>query len=165
MIPAFLIPALLGAGLGAATSKKPLKGALMGAGMGAAGGYLAPGLLGGAGAGSGAAGGLLGDTVGAGMASMAEQQAMQQAMNPGLMGTLKSAAGQAKPFLDAAGSAQQAAGMFGGDEQAMPAPVVQPQIQTSSLPELFSSLQQQQQATFAEDVERRKRRQGLLGGM
>lgn len=83
---------------------------------------------------------------------------------PTLMSTLKGAATQAKPFLEAAGAAQGAMSMFGG-EQAQPAPVPQPAVQTSSLPELYQSLLQAQQATFAEDVERRKRRQSLLGGM
>lgn len=166
MLPALLMPAMIGGGLGLLTNRRnPLKGALLGAGMGAAGGYLAPGLLGGATAGSGAAGGLLGDSVGAGMASMAEQQAINQAMNPGLLGTLKGYAAQAQPVLNAASSAKQALGMFGSDEQPMPAPVVQGPVQTTSLPELFASLQQAQQATQAQDDERKKRRASLLGGM
>ncbi len=47
MLPAFLIPALLGGGVGALTNKKdPLKGALLGAGLGGIGGAAMPGLLG-----------------------------------------------------------------------------------------------------------------------
>ena len=171
MIPALMLPMLLGAGLGAATSKKPLKGALLGAGLGAAGGALAPGLLG-AGAASGAAG-----ASASGAAAMGPVMGGEVAMGsaiPGLeafatgytpQGLLGAAGGAAKTAAPFAGLALQSGLLDGGQQQVQASPVAQPQVTATTLPELSAQLQQGLLAQRQEDQHRRQRRHGLLGGM
>lgn len=175
--------ALLGGAVGGLLDKKnPLRGAA----MGAAGGYFAPGLMAGGGAAGGAAGqtaGLLG--VPGAASGTGSQAAMLAAQNEGFGAVgqqlLAEAAGgasglavptsvnmaaglqkagetlkQAKPFMDAAGTAMQIQGMF----QEPPPPVAQsslPQRMPMDLSGLFSNNQ------VAQMKQQRLARRGLLG--
>lgn len=158
MIPAFLMPALLGGGLGLLTSKKdPLKGALLGAGLGAVGGHFMPGLLGGAAAPASGApimptGGFLGEGVTSGVG------AWDKAATGG--GLLDSLGKYSKPAMQVAQS-----GLLDGGEQPMqPSPIEQqPATGNQTLAALAQQGDQQQQQLMQADMERRKRRMGLLG--
>jgi hypothetical protein len=181
---------LAGAAIGAMANKKnPMKGALMGAGIGATGGLLAPAALGaGAAAGAGAAG-----AAGAGAATGAATGAAgltgASAGNAGLMyagenalaagsigsapmtlgGSVGSGTGllgmsqYAKPAMDIA----QKSGLLGGGEQQPIQPAQMQQVGGGS--QTLAALAQQgngfQEQLAQAEQERRKRRQGLLGGM
>ncbi|MEJ7932585.1 hypothetical protein WG922_21625 [Ramlibacter sp. AN1015] len=165
MIPAFLIPALLGGGLGALTSKKPLQGALLGAGMGAAGGYLAPGLLGGATAAPGASAGLMGPVAGGEVAMGSVVPGLEQYATgftgEGLLGSAKGLADKAAPYAQLA----QQSGLLSQQEQPIVGgPMPAQQVQASTLPQLSAQMNEAAAQEQAAEEQRRKRRQSLLGG-
>lgn len=165
MLPALLMPALLGGGLGLLANRKdPLKGALLGAGMGAAGGYFAPGLMGGAAGATEAAaapamtnGAFLGEGVASGV------PAWDKAVGGGLLDQLKHAGQTAAPFASAVGQS----GLLGGQDQQMQAPQMQPQMVSGeqTLAALVQQGAERTQSELAQSAqERKKRRVGLLGG-
>jgi hypothetical protein len=158
MLPAFLMPALIGGGAGLLFNRKdPLKGALMGAGIGAAGGLLGPA----AGAAEAAApsmtnGAFLGEGVASGV------PAWEAAPTGGLLSGLKTAGQAVKPVADAAGMAQKA-GLL-DQEQPMQAPP--PMIQPGGGPQSLTQLAQMRNPTQgfeSAQQERRQRRRGILG--
>jgi hypothetical protein len=166
MLPAFLMPALIGGGAGLLFNRKdPLKGALMGAGLGAAGGLLAP-TAGAAGAAGGAAaeaapamtnGAFLGEGVASGV------PAWEAAPTGGLLSGLKTAGQAVKPVAEAARMAQQA-GLLNQDQPPMQAPP--PMIQPGGGPQTLAQLAQMRNPTQAFESaqqERRQRRRGILG--
>lgn len=178
MIP-FALPMLLGAGLGAVTSKKPLQGALLGAGLGAAGGAIAPGLLGAGGSAATQTAGLLAPGAASGAGS---QAAMLAAQNEGFgaigQEMLAQAAGtkaplsislmanaervgdvlkQAKPVMDAAGTASQVQSMF---QDNTPMPVAQSSLPPRSQMDVSGLLGNGQVAQLQQ---KRMARRGLMG--
>jgi hypothetical protein len=160
MFPAFLLPALLGGGLGLLTNKKdPMKGALLGAGLGAVGGHLMPGLLGGAAgtpinpaAAAMETGGFLGEGAASGI----------PAWDKAGSGLLDQVSKVGKPAMQVAQS-----GLLGGDEQPIqPSPIVQaPMTGNQTLAALAQQGSGYQDQLAMAEQERRKRRQGLLGGV
>lgn len=181
-----LIPMMIGAAAGALTNKdNPLKGAAMGAGMGALGGVAAPamgGLLGGgaaSAAGTGAAGGAAGGTgllAGAGAPGLSaagggvglvppagalSSTASAAAPSGGVTGLLSSV----KPYMDAAGTATQVAGMFNHPEQApqiTPSPITTP-MPNNNLGSMVSGMQQQQANKIAMEKQARQARRSMYG--
>jgi hypothetical protein len=149
MLPAFMLPMLIGGGLGAMKSKDPLKGALLGAGLGAAGPALG-GLLGSAGtAGTAAA-------YGTGLGS--QQTAMLAAQEAGMGGMgLKDALGYAAPIGQAMGVAQQ----FMPQDQAPPPPQLAQQTGGGILAQL-AQMPQTPMPGEQERMMRRQQRRGLV---
>jgi hypothetical protein len=152
MIPAFMLPMLIGGGLGAMKSKDPLKGALLGAGLGAAGAAAGPAL-----------GGLLGSAGTAGTAAAygtglgTQQTAMLAAQEAGMGGIgLKDALGYAAPIGQAMGVAQQ----FMPEDQAAPPP---PQLAQQTGGGILAQLAQMPQAQMPGEQERMMRRQQRRG--
>lgn len=165
MFPLFM-PMLIGAGIGGLLNKKdPLKGALLGAGLGATGGAVAPGLLGGS-----AAAGSVGAAGATGAASSASMASSLPAFNPitgayvnasslpgmtGLLETAKGAGMAAKPYMEAFGTAKQAADMVTPQEAPPPMPV-QLSTQPLDLSPILNQNQQEMARTFEEDMKRRQ---------
>lgn len=156
-----LIPMAIGMAIGAASNRQnPLKGAAIGAGMGALGGFAAPmlGAAGGAaagGAGAGATGAAGGGLLGGGAAGAGSA-------GGGLLGTIST---YGKPIMQGMSLASQSGLLGGGQEQPMQAPQLQqPTQQANTLPEIVAQMNQQMDQQKMADIERRKRRQGLLGG-
>lgn len=153
MIPAFMLPMLIGGGLGALKSKDPLKGALLGAGMGAAGAAAAPAL-----------GGLLGgaETAAAYGTGLGSQQtamlATQEAgMGGGLMGTLKDMA----PVANAAATGIQTVQGMMPQQQSIAPPQLAQQNGGGILAQL-AQMPQAQDMGEQERMMRRQQRRGLL---
>lgn len=177
MIP-FMIPMLMGAGLGAVTSKDPLKGALLGAGLGAAGGAFAPALAGAATPTAASTAGLLAPGAssaagsqaamlaaqGEGFGAIGQQMLAQAAgtkapMSVNLMAGAQRAGelvNQARPFMDAASTAQQVQGMFKKDQQLPLAPTGLPNRAPMDLSGLMSTNQ------MGQLKQQRMARRGLL---
>lgn len=170
--------ALFGGAVGGLLDKKdPLRGAA----LGAAGGYFAPGLLGGTAAGSAAGTDAIGHFAAAEAAgnpiTMSEASLMAGGMNPaniaptnGLFGPALGSQAEAglkavKPYAEAAQSAGQVAGMFKQPEQApiQPSPFMQPNTPSMPMNNLVAQLNQGQQFRQQADMQRRARRQSLIG--
>ena len=151
MIPAFMLPMLIGGGLGALKSKDPLKGALMGAGMGALGGAAAPalgGLLGQAGTAAS-----LGTSLGSEQTAMLAAQ--EAGMGGGLMGTLQDMA----PMANAAATGIQTVQGMMPQEQ----PIAPPQLPQQNGGGILAQLAQMPQAQNMSEQQRMMRRQQRRG--
>ena len=178
------LPPLIGAGVGALSNKRnPLEGALLGGALGAGGGLLGGAMgLGGA---AGAAGAGEAATIGLGaqntaMAGLGTGSAVPAlsvgtavpsisvpaASSGGLLGGLKSAAGHAKPFMDAAVPAMQAASMFQKEEQPQiqASPVMQPAGPNMTMNNLMNSIYGEQQQQTDKEAQKRAMRRKLIGG-
>jgi len=154
---------LIGAGIGSFANKDPLKGALMGGALGYGGGLLAAPTTGATGA------GLLAEQAAAPVADAAITQVANPVVgaNPGLLEYAAHYAKQAKPYLDAAGSASQVAGMFGNEQPPAPiqaSPITMPQGPNMAANSMMQSINQDKQSTFQADAERRARRWQYLNG-
>ena len=155
--------ALIGGAVGGLTNKKdPLKGAL----LGAAGGYAGGGLLAPTAAGAAANGaaytGTAAELAADGLGGVAMQPTGLEA---GLLG-VKDFAKQAKPVMDAAGTAAQVAQMT---KQPPQAPIQHAQLMPSTPSPMFNNVMQnimgKQQMDRAMEEQRKARRMQLIGGM
>lgn len=157
MIPAFLIPALLGGGLGLLTNKKdPFKGALLGAGLGAAGGLLGPAIAPAMSGGSAIGG-----------SALAAEAAALGVPAPGLsgMGTLSQTLGQLKPVGDAIGTGLQVANSFDKPQNPItPSPMIQYQSGNQTMDGLLGNIQNQSTMQMEEERRKREARRMLLRG-
>lgn len=153
--------ALIGGGLGALTSKKnPLKGAVTGAGLGAMGGA-GLGALGSAPVAS-AATTASGAAMDAGITSgniMANNAAITGVTQPTTMRGLLSTA---KPYMEAAGAAQQVGGLLAPQQQPIPAPP--PLMPTQANPQAFAQISQGIDQQLQQDAAARAARRNRYRG-
>lgn len=161
MFDPFTLALIGGAAGGLLNKKDPLKGAL----LGAAGGYAGGGLLAptGAAAANGAAyTGTAAELAADGLGGVAMQPTGLEA---GLLG-IKDFAKQAKPVMDAAGTAAQVAQMTKPTPQA---PIQHAQLMPSTPSPMFNNVMQnimgKQQMDRAMEEQRKARRMQLIGGV
>lgn len=108
-----------------------------------------------------------GSTIGGALTGGGGAGAVGQGSTAGLLGMGQQAMGYAKPLMQAGQAASQVQGLFGGQQQPIQgAPVAQAAPGANQiLAQLAQQGMEQQQQTMQAGAERRKRRQGLLGGV
>lgn len=176
MFDPFTLALIGGAAGGLLNKKDPLKGALLGAGMGYGGGLLMP-AAGGAAAGSAGASAAGGAAAGQAYTGTAAELAadglggVAPGMTPwyqqpgfGMGREITGAMKEAKPFMDAAGTATQVAGMMNKPQKPiMPSPIQTP-MPNSNLGQMVSGMQQEQANKMAMEKQMRmmRRQRGLV---
>lgn len=163
MLPAFMLPMLIGGGVGLLTNKKnPLEGALLGAGLGAAGGALggAGGLLGGAAPSGAAYTGTAAELAADGLGGV---NMMPNTFESAMAGAQELAKG-AKPFMEAAGTGMQVANQFQDNPQMpiTPSPITPPTFNNAA-GQMVSSMQQQQAQRMMQEKQQRLQRRQMRG--
>lgn len=168
MFDPFTLALIGGAAGGLLNKKKPLEGALLGAGLGYGGGLLGANALG-ASAASGAAApaytGTAAELAADGLGGVApEMTPWYQQPGFGIGRELTGAMKEAKPFIDAAGTAQQVAAMTNKPQQPItPSPMITPFNGGNPVGQMVNQMEQNQAQKMALEKQMREQRKRMRG--